>query len=72
MEGLKFKAVGSADEFFLGSGIIGFISASALPLLLISIFALLLQKRDNYKNTLIVYVYRPILCVQHKKAPMVK
>jgi hypothetical protein len=26
VEGLKFKAVGSADEFFLGSGIIGFTS----------------------------------------------
>ncbi len=55
VEGLKFKAVGSANEFFLNSSIIGYISASALPLLLISIFALLLQKRDNYKNALIVY-----------------
>lgn len=63
VEGLKFKAVGSADEFFLGSGIIGFISASALPLLLISIFALLLQKRDNYKNTLIVYGALALLIV---------
>ncbi len=55
VEGLKFKAVGAANEFFLNNGIISYISTSALPLLLISVFALLLQKRDNYKNTLIVY-----------------
>ncbi len=55
VEGLKFKVTGSANEFFLNSEVISFISASALPLLLISIFAFLLQKRDNYKNTLIVY-----------------
>lgn len=55
VEGLKLKVNGSANEFFLNSGIISYISASALPLLLISIFALLLQKRDNYKNTLVVY-----------------
>lgn len=49
--------------FIQPRGIIGFISASALPLLLISIFALLLQKRDNYKNTLIVYGALALLIV---------
>ncbi len=55
VEGIKFKVAGTASEFFLNNEVISYISASALPLLLISVFAFLLQKRDNYRNTLIVY-----------------
>lgn len=55
VEGLKFKANGTANEFFLNSEVMSFITPSALPLLLISVFAVLLSKRDNYKNALIIY-----------------
>lgn len=55
VEGLKLKVCGTANEFFLNDTVMDLIGPSALPLLLISVFAFLLKKRDNYKTTIIVY-----------------
>lgn len=55
VEGLKQRTYGIGNEFFLNRQTVDMISGAALPLLLISIFAFLLKKRDNYRNALIIY-----------------
>ncbi|MBQ9385108.1 MAG: hypothetical protein IJT87_12835 [Ruminiclostridium sp.] len=63
VEGLKLNVCGTANGFFLNETVMSFITPSALPLLLISIFAYLLQKRDNYKNTIMIYgVLSLVIC----------
>lgn len=55
VENLKHDLGASTHKFFLGTEIMDFISTSALPLLLLSVFAFLIKKRDNYMKTLITY-----------------
>ncbi|MCR4779882.1 MAG: hypothetical protein K5876_02160 [Ruminiclostridium sp.] len=54
-ESLMMKVTGAGDSGLSDPGVMGFFSSSALPLLLISLFAFLLKKRGNYKNALIIY-----------------
>ncbi len=54
VEQLKEHVTGNAIPFFCNDRIISLFTFAALPLLLISIFSVLLQKRSNYRSTLVI------------------
>ncbi|MBR4344229.1 MAG: hypothetical protein IKP88_16270 [Lachnospiraceae bacterium] len=54
IESLKQRYINTEPNFLTTSSFISYITNLALPLLLISVFAFLLQKRTNYRNTIIV------------------
>lgn len=56
IETMKQQRFGNGNPFFLDEGIMTVIDSLALPLLLISIFAILFNRRGEYKNTIITYV----------------